>query len=61
MKGERALYRVAEEWLASQVSANTRAAAYRADFESFVQWCRGIGVTPLKADSATVVAFPART
>ena len=56
MKGERALYRVAEEWLASQVSANTRA-AYRADFESFVQWCRGIGATPLKADSATVVAF----
>jgi site-specific recombinase XerD len=56
MKGERALYRVAEDWLASQVSVNTRA-AYRADFEAFVQWCRGIGATPLKADSATVVAF----
>ena len=56
MKGERALYLVAEQWLASQVSANTRA-AYRRDFEAFVQWCRGIGATPLKADTATVVAF----
>jgi site-specific recombinase XerD len=58
LTGERALNRVAEAWLASQASANTRA-AYRADFEAFVQWCRGLGVTPLKADTATLVAFQA--
>ncbi|MEP7203173.1 MAG: site-specific integrase [Ilumatobacteraceae bacterium] len=58
MKGERALYKVADEWLASQVSTNTRA-AYRADFEAFAQWCRGIGATPLNADTVTVGAFQA--
>jgi len=47
-----------EDWLASQISQNTRA-AYRSDLESFGSWCAREGTIPLTATTATVVAFQA--
>jgi integrase/recombinase XerD len=50
--------RLAEQWLESQRSANTRA-AYRIDLDTFGAWCAARGSIPLRADAATIVAFQA--
>jgi site-specific recombinase XerD len=47
---------VIDAWVASQTSANTRA-AYRTDLETFGRWCAQNHAMPLKADTATVAAF----
>jgi len=47
---------VADAWLSSQASSNTRA-AYRTDLAAFGRWCAQHGAVPLTADVTTVVAF----
>ena len=48
--------RLAETWIASQRSPNTRA-AYRTDLKTFDEWCAGRGSTALRADLETLTAF----
>jgi site-specific recombinase XerD len=52
----RAEIRLIDAWVASQASANTRA-AYRTDLETFGRWCAQNDAMPLQADAATVAAF----
>ena len=49
---------VAEAWLDSHSSPNTRA-AYRIDLETFAKWCAKKGSIPLRADARALVAFQA--
>jgi integrase len=49
-------HRLAEQWLASQRSPNTRA-AYRIDLTAFGNWCAARGSIPLRADATTLAAF----
>jgi len=47
-----------ERWLASQVSANTRA-AYAIDLTKFGQWCSSQRTMPLVVDAQTIAMFQA--
>src|SRR6478609_4412795 len=47
-----------ERWLASQVSANTRA-AYAIDLTKFGQWCASQRTMPLVVDAQTIATFQA--
>jgi site-specific recombinase XerD len=49
---------VAEAWLGSHASPNTRA-AYRIDLETFARWCANKGSIPIRADARALVAFQA--
>ena len=49
---------VAEAWLGSQASPNTRA-AYRIDLETFARWCAKKGSIPLRTNPRALVAFQA--
>ena len=49
---------VAEAWLDSHSSPNTRA-AYRIDLEAFAKWCAKKGSIPLRADARALAAFQA--
>lgn len=49
---------VAQAWLDTHASPNTRA-AYRLDLEAFGRWCAQNGSIPLRADTASLVAFQA--
>jgi integrase/recombinase XerD len=49
---------VAEAWLGTHASPNTRA-AYRIDLETFARWCAKKGSIPLRANARALVAFQA--
>ena len=49
---------VAEAWLDTHASPNTRA-AYRLDLETFAKWCAKKGSIPLRANARSLVAFQA--
>lgn len=49
---------VAEAWLGTHASPNTRA-AYRIDLETFAKWCAKKGSIPLRANARALVAFQA--
>jgi integrase/recombinase XerD len=49
---------IAEAWLGTYASPNTRA-AYRLDLETFGRWCAQSGSIPIRADAATLLAFQA--
>ena len=49
---------MAEAWLGTHASLNTRA-AYRIDLETFARWCAKKGSIPLRANARALVAFQA--